>query len=333
MAEGNHPGSRPAADFVLAFTQGRRFQRNEWQYEMAVAPIADLCLPTGRIVAADPGNLDQQVEAYFSQVVPPGNYPVDLAIRHTGKLGAPATSADAACMRVRFRDAPIADWVIATTRDQDPRALNPFQIFGYGVDVGMGSFADSSGLIAVLQEYKAQGKKLYDEFYFEKVLPAYEASSGHSANILLDASTGANLVICTSGQGDGCYASYWGLDSKGQPVCLVTDFGLLTHHVHETRELGALADLLGAERRLSLPGGELILRFEMPNSQTLVIEKSGSGVGTCEVELHRNGERVHGESAKHSYGDEIESVEVNFKKSVPKDLAIVISYVDRLEPL
>jgi hypothetical protein len=117
---------------------------------MEVALIAELRLPTGKIVAADPGNLDQRVEAYFSQLVPPGRYPVDLAIRRTGKIGEQAKMAATACMRVRFRDAPVADWVIATTPDQDPDDLPPFQIYGYGVDVGMGSFADSSGLVAVL---------------------------------------------------------------------------------------------------------------------------------------------------------------------------------------
>jgi hypothetical protein len=160
MTEGIRDCKRPAADFRLAFTPGHRFQRDDWQYQMEVVPIAELCLPTGKIVAADPGNLDQRVEAYFGRLVPPGRYPVDLAIRHTGKIGGKRKLADTACMRVRFRDAPVAEWVIATTRDQDPDDLRPFQIYGYGVDVGMGSFADSSGLVAVLEKYQEQGKTL-----------------------------------------------------------------------------------------------------------------------------------------------------------------------------
>ena len=32
------------------------------------------------------------------------------------------------------------------------------------------------------------------------------------------------LVVFTSGWGDGVYPSYWGLDTSGIPVALVTDF-------------------------------------------------------------------------------------------------------------
>jgi hypothetical protein len=333
MAEGVRHCKRPAADFRLAFTPGHRFQRGEWQYRMEVAPIAALCLPTGKIVAADPGNLDQRVETYFSQLVPPGTYPVDLAIRHTGKIGERMKLADTACMRVSFRVTPVADWVIATTTGQNLDDLEPFEIYGYGVDVGMGSFADSSGLVAVSQKAKAEGKKLYDEFYFEKVLPAYQATNGRYADILLDPSAGSNLVVCSSGHGDGFYASYWGLDGKGKPVCLVTDFGLLTHHVHETRQLGGLEDLLGRERRLKLPGGSLRLRIERPNARKLTIQMSGGAAGTCEVEFHRNGEKVHEKSATHSYGERGRSNELRFEKSIPKDVLVVVSYLDRIEPL
>src|SRR5262249_1161947 len=156
---------RPAADFLLAFTNGHRFQRDELHYEMEVAPIGELYLPTGKIVAADPAHLDQRVEEYFRREVPPGGDPVDIAIRHTGWIGEPSKFANTGCMRVRFRDATIVEWIIATTRDQDPDELPPFEIYGYGVDVGMGSFADSAGLVAVLQQSKERGESLFQEFY------------------------------------------------------------------------------------------------------------------------------------------------------------------------
>ena len=50
MAEGVRYCIRPAADFRLAFTPGHRFRRDEWRYEMEVVPIAELRLPTGKIV-------------------------------------------------------------------------------------------------------------------------------------------------------------------------------------------------------------------------------------------------------------------------------------------
>src|SRR5262245_373754 len=83
---------------------------------MEVTQIGELCLPTGKIVAADPGDLDNRIEEYFHREVAPGKYSVDLAIRHTGPIGEPSKFAKTACMRVRFCDDPIAEWIIATTR-------------------------------------------------------------------------------------------------------------------------------------------------------------------------------------------------------------------------
>jgi Protein of unknown function (DUF4241) len=34
-------------------------------------------------------------------------------------------------------------------------------------------------------------------------------------------------VIFSAGWGDGFYASYWGLNAKGEPLKLVTDFNVL----------------------------------------------------------------------------------------------------------
>lgn len=32
------------------------------------------------------------------------------------------------------------------------------------------------------------------------------------------------MVMFASGMGDGIYSGYWGLDEKGEPVCLVALF-------------------------------------------------------------------------------------------------------------
>jgi hypothetical protein len=54
---------------------------------------------------------------------------------------------------------------------------------------------------------------------------------------VLDPQTGANIVCFRSGEGDGCYASYFGLGSDGTLACLVTDFGLLVRSVTDTLEV------------------------------------------------------------------------------------------------
>jgi hypothetical protein len=150
---------------------------------------------------------------------------------------------------------------------------------------------------------------------------------------VLEPATGANLVVCSSGHGDGFYASYWGLDGKGKPVCLVTDVGLLTRHVHETRDLRPLADLVGRERRLKLPGGSLRLRLERPSARKLVVRKSGGAAGTCKVELHRDGETVHWQTASCSSSEREQTDEWRFEKSIPKEVVVAVSYLDRIVPL
>jgi hypothetical protein len=45
-------------------------------------------------------------------------------------------------------------------------------------------------------------------------------------SIVLDEQRELNMFIFTSGWGDGEYASYWGFDANGSPVCLITDFGI-----------------------------------------------------------------------------------------------------------
>jgi TetR/AcrR family transcriptional regulator, transcriptional repressor for nem operon len=48
------------------------------------------------------------------------------------------------------------------------------------------------------------------------------------ASTAVDPATGANLVAFRSGEGDGIYPSYWGLDGARRPVALVTDFHVLS---------------------------------------------------------------------------------------------------------
>ena len=47
------------------------------------------------------------------------------------------------------------------------------------------------------------------------------------ADLIVDETTGANIIAFSSGWGDGCYPSYWGYNAANQRVALVTDFGVL----------------------------------------------------------------------------------------------------------
>lgn len=314
----------PFEVFEAAFTNGFRYERGGKIYQMEVRPYCELVLPTGRIVAADPGNLDDSVDNYFTETVSPGAYPVDLAIQSYGESHG---SANVACMRVAFQQAPIANWVMATTVGQDPATLEPFQMFGYGVDVGMGSFADSAGLVAVLQEYRQQGKYLYEEFYFDVVLPAYEAAEG-ACNIPLDESTGSNLVICDSGWGDGFYASYWGFDRQGKPVCLITDFGLLTDTIFERKTIGPIMELEAGE--IELPQGTLSYQIEVKSDKRVIV--TTSGISSAELIFTHNGAAVETAGGSYSTDGDKKTNEIRFAKPLPLETIVEVSYRDRIVP-
>jgi hypothetical protein len=333
MAEGVRDLKQPATDFAAAFTHGRRFEHNGWKYQIAVEQIANIRLPSGQIVAHDPADLDDFPSLPFKRTVPAGKYPVDLSICHIDWPAEKRQFSYIACMRIRFSDLPVASWLIATVRGQDPDRLQPLRIFGYGVDAGLGSFCDCAALKSLLQKLKRQKKSYFDDFYLKRVIPAYDLNRGHFADVVLDRSTGANIVLCTSGVGDGFYATYWGLDNRGKPVCLVTDFGLLKHDIHETRSLGRVGELLGRRRTLRLPGGVVRIRVKRWRERRLIVELRGPGAETCSIEVRRNGRIPASDYGIHGGRDEKIDLGIIFKRALPDDAVLFLEYTDCIVPL
>jgi hypothetical protein len=320
---------RPVTDFQLAFTDGHLFEREGCHYGMQVVPLARLSLPTGEIVAGDPSQLDTRVTRPFHQRVAPGKYPVDLAV-----LRKDGYAISTASMRVRFRDAPVVDWLMATTGNERLDDLTGFGLYGYGVESGLGSLADLSGIREVMRQY---AKRDFDDFYDEQVSPAFdpeiEIEASHNANIELDPASGANLVVCRSGEGDGFYASYWGMGRDGEPVCLVTDFGVLIHHVEEFEELGTVGALQDARRSLDLPGGDVRLLLKAPNPRTLLMEVRGGGAGTVELHLEHACVPLSPTTTSIKTRDKGFDVEMKFEQPVPAAAELIMVYLARLEPL
>lgn len=174
---------------------------------------------------------------------------------------------------------------------------------------------------------------MFEDFYIEQLLPAIEAADWQSTNLLLDPATGANLIVCSSGEGDGYYASYWGLSAEGRAVTLVTDFGLLSHHIYAKQELGSLTALLGQPMTLRLPGGEVRLQVEMPDSQTLVVETSDAGAASAEIEIQQDSPHNPEVSKSYSYQGDKRTIKTRFAKSISEQAILVISYLDHIEPL
>lgn len=240
-------------DLTRAFRDGERFGEGTTR----VIEVDPLVLPTGRIVACDPMNLLFSRQPAYTRSVPPGRYPVLLAL--LANPGLPASHLNyetVACAMLRFQEAPVQRWEMALQPGWDLSTLKPGYHFGYGVDAGMGCFVDEWTVARLPQEQQGfqdamrrgmLNPKDYLQAYrtvvptaFGELLATFSdcRASGHPArSAILDAESGANIVCFPSGDGDGCYASYFGFAADGSAARLVTDFGFLVRCVTGELEL------------------------------------------------------------------------------------------------
>lgn len=206
--------------FANAFNSGTRFvQEGSGLVEVRTHALGQLKVPSGRIAASDPFVTDfDEPAAAFARAAPTGSFPVEVAVARFDNA-----DARVACARVRFSTAEAVRWEVAAFDGQ--RALAADELPGYGVDAGTGCFFD------------AEARGDVDEATGARWLAAMEAAgvdtwSWHVADL-----GGANVVMFSSGWGDGFYTSYWGLDGDGGVVELVTDFEVLVEGVSERVEL------------------------------------------------------------------------------------------------
>lgn len=188
--------------------------------------LGDLHLPTGRIVANDPlSNFETEP---FTVSVTPGNYPIYLSVAHfpevegeSEKKRKPADSLVAQAI-MEFSSKRPVKWEMAVPTGEQAAAelanLEEGDYIGYVVDSGTGGFMDKA--VSEKLEY------IMDDFYSRtqgEFIESYVPHYGHlMANVL--GGDWDDFVCFTSGLGDGCYPSYFGLDEDGRPCCLVTDF-------------------------------------------------------------------------------------------------------------
>jgi hypothetical protein len=172
-----------------------------------------------------------------------------------------------ACARVRFDPAvPAVKWEMAIFEGQEvPTGDN---ISGYGVDAGMGCFFDEEALGSV------------DEATTDGWLAATEKNSVNTWTWHVAEVGQANVVMCSSGWGDGFYGSWWGVDGAGRIVELVTDFEVLIGATSERFEL-PLPLPRGRMRHPLLEKHEVTMKAPLFSRTTVIL----GGKGSARVEL------------------------------------------------
>ncbi|MEU5961196.1 DUF4241 domain-containing protein [Micromonospora parva] len=202
-------------DLDRLLTPGARFTDEHGGYLIEVHPVGDIVLPTGRVVGCDP--LVCPEAEPFTVTVPPGRYPARAWVAVVLRADAEVDRRVAALELVVSAE-PAVRWEPAVAGDQDVATLGADDYFGYGVDAGVGTFADPSAL-AVLEGWDSDR---VEEVFIPAELPSSPVPGLISA--VLDEVSGANVVTVASGWGDGCYGTWIGRAADGRVTSFVTDF-------------------------------------------------------------------------------------------------------------
>ena len=180
----------------------------------------ELNVPTGKIVACDPFNNPER--AVFTRSIPAGKYPVHLYLKKGENTMA------LAWLQVS-QETPVT-WEMAVLHDQEIADLKEGYYYGYSVDAGIGCFMDALCADFLCAAQSMIAEKMGDDFisYYDNVVaPQIAENQDIYLNHFSADDSELNVIMFSSGWGEGVFASYWGLDAAGNVACLVTDFNIL----------------------------------------------------------------------------------------------------------
>lgn len=194
------------AIFEAAFNDSTKVSEGNMLFTFYKYDVGKIIIESGEIIACDP--IVMHDASPFSRVFPKGEFAVHLAMAKTHNDERVAFS------RIVFSETPVFKWEVALQNGQQPISLKDSTMYCYGVDAGTGLFIDS-----VANKFFNQ----YDRW--EEVFVKKAEQNGYRGYIQNFGEH--NLATFSTGYGDGCYATFIGLDEKGNPCQLLTDFGLV----------------------------------------------------------------------------------------------------------
>ena len=201
--------------FDNVFASGAAVKSGGADLVMTQLEIGDLYIPSGRVLACDPIHMYDLDP--FTREIAPGRYPVTLGVveERAGDTKRVAYS------MIRLRDEAPVEWELAKKARPSIDAREDAEVHGFGVDVGLGGYMDL-GAGNLLRQRMDAGDGFHNDIF-----EAVEENEPEWANIVIDPTTGLNIVVFETGSGDGLFLSYWGCNDTGHVVCLVTDFGII----------------------------------------------------------------------------------------------------------
>lgn len=212
----------PVEFFERLFTEGEAI-------EVFTAGKADF--PTGEVVLADPlAYLGTRYATVLDRRIPVGSYPVELAFIRSGIVGTRVGAA-----RLVFGPQAAERYEIAMPKGKKFEEFGQPKVWTFfGVDTGLACFCDAQ----VGEEYREffekwekenQGKNKYMDYFAaffkesSERYPKFQRDGGNFASWQAP-KTEHEMVLFSSGMGDGIYSGYWGINQEGRTVSLVVPF-------------------------------------------------------------------------------------------------------------
>ena len=202
--------------------------------EITLSDVGTLTITSGELIACDPAFFRDA--AAFALDVPKGSHPVSL-----GRMGG-----DNAFALLRFSKKSAIRWDVARCPGDEDIEGWP----GYAVDSGIGCFVDATTVDGYLEREDAiqakvalavldDGVDLTDPIAYATATRKAREKEGpdpiadlalgddHAQTVVIDPESGGAMIAFRTGAEEGVFASFWGFDDEGEPVCIVTDYGLL----------------------------------------------------------------------------------------------------------
>lgn len=208
-----------------AFEPGFVGEDGDRRYALRTLRLGQARIPSGQVIVADPFLISTDNKPLASRV-PPGVYPVDLAVADAGENGQRVALA-----RLLISDVVPTRWAMGVVDGEDASTLTGDAIFGFGVDTGTAAFIDASVPRWLEANHPSSDLDVYEDLIdgWQVRGEAAAASLGMPHGFALIEPLGdGDAAMFSPGWGDGTYASWVGYDDQDRPVSIVIDFAVIS---------------------------------------------------------------------------------------------------------
>lgn len=182
--------------------------------------VADLVLPTGKLVACDPLTMPETEP--FERVVPAGNYPV-YAILASGR-----DHVRIAYAVIEFDEQHPHRWEIAQLAGEEPSRWNG-ERSAFQVESNVAGFMDNhtADVLMRLSQFDEEFEEFEKTVHRDIRKTGRGGSRAPTADVIIDPRNGGNVVAFDVDQ--GMYVTYFGHDGDDNVCMAVLDFEVLDY--------------------------------------------------------------------------------------------------------